>query len=75
MAGDLSGYRGASAIQTLGNGPHRAAGGDPTGDVFALGQRQRTRRPATDRRSDTTMTRQQKMDDVLILAERSTNRA
>jgi len=38
MAGYLSAYRGASATQTLGDGPHRAARGNPPGDVFALGQ-------------------------------------
>src|SRR5580765_2208028 len=38
MAGYLSAYRGASATQTLGNGPHRAAAGDSKGDVFGRGQ-------------------------------------
>ena len=74
MAGHFSAYRGGRATQMLGDDPHRAAAGDSAGDVFAFGQCQRTPRTATDRRSDPPVTRQQEMDDVLVLAECSTNR-
>jgi hypothetical protein len=74
MAGHFPAYRWRDAVQPFGDDPHRVAAGDSAGDVFAFGQRQRTRRAATDRRSDTTMTHQQKMDDVLVLAERATDR-
>ena len=74
MAGYLSAYCRGSTTQTLSDDPHRAATGHPTGDVFAFGQCQCTPRTATDRRSDPPVARQQEMDDLLILAECSTNR-
>ena len=74
MAGYLSAYCGASATQTLGDDPHREATRDSAGDVFAFGQRQRTPRTATDSRNDPSVTRQQEIDDLFILAERLTNR-
>ena len=74
MAGHLSAYRGASATQMWGDGPHRTAAGDSAGDVFSFGQCQRTSRTATYRRSDPPVARQQKMDDLFILAECSSNR-
>jgi len=46
----------------------------PPGDVFAFGQGEYPPRTATDSRNDPSVTRQQEMDDVLVLAERSTNR-
>ena len=42
--------------------------------VFPFGQRQRTQAAATHRRSDPAVTRQQEMDDMLVLTECSTNR-
>ena len=58
----------------LSHDPHRAPAGDSSRDVFALAQCQRTPRTATSSRSDPSVTRQQEIDDVLVLAERSTNR-
>jgi hypothetical protein len=58
----------------LSNDPQRAAAGDSAGDVFAFGQGEYPPRTATDSRNDPSVTRQQEMDDVLVLAERSTNR-
>jgi len=74
MAGYLSAYRGASATQTLGDDPRRTAAGDSAGDVFALGQGEYPPRTATSGRSDSPMTRQQKLNDHMVLAQRSTNR-
>src|SRR5690242_21084169 len=74
MAGYLSAYCGASATQTLGDDPHRAATGDSAGDVFAFGQSEYLPRTATSSRSNPSVTRQQEMDDLFILAYCSTNR-
>ena len=43
-------------MQTSCDDSHRAAAGDSTGDVFALGQGKRSPRTATSGRSDPTMT-------------------
>ena len=74
MAGHLSAYRRGSATKTLSDDPQRAAAGDSAGDVFAFAQGEYPPRTVTDSRNDPSVTRQQEMDDVLILAERSTNR-
>jgi hypothetical protein len=73
MAGYLSAYCGASATQTLGDDPHREATSDSAGDVFAFGQREHAPRTTTSSRSNPAMTRQQKLNDHMALAECSTN--
>jgi hypothetical protein len=74
MAGYLSAHCGESATQTLGDDPHRRAAGDSAGDVFSFGQGECPPRTATGRWSDAAVTRQQKVNDHMVLAERSTNR-
>jgi hypothetical protein len=73
MAGYLSSCRGASATQMLGDDPHRAATGNSAGDVFAFGQGEYSPRTATGGRSNPAVTSQQKLNDHMTLAERSTN--
>jgi|HubBroStandDraft_6_1064221.scaffolds.fasta_scaffold100743_2 hypothetical protein len=73
MAGYLSAYCGASATQTLGNGPHREATSDSAGDVFAFGQGEYPPRTATSSRNDPPVTRQQKVNDDMIFAEGTAN--
>ena len=58
MTGHLSAYRGRCAAQPLGDDPHRAAAGNPAGDIFSFSQSQRPSRTATSKRSDPAMTRQ-----------------
>ena len=74
MAGYFSADRRASAMEMLGDDPHRGTAGDSAGDVFSFRQRQGPPRTATDPRSDPSMTRQQEMDDLFILAQCSSNR-
>jgi hypothetical protein len=57
----------------LGDDPHRAAAGDSAGDVFAFGQSEYPPRTATGGWSNPAVTRQQKLNDHMALAERSTN--
>jgi len=74
MAGDLSAHRRHGPLETFGDLPNGQAGSDAPRDIFPFGQCQRTQAAATHRRSDPSVTRQQEMDDLLILAECSTNR-
>jgi len=77
MAGYFSADRRASAMdamEMLGDDPHGRTAGDSAKDIFWFRQRQGPPRTATDPRSDPSVTRQQKMDDLFILAEYSTNR-
>src|ERR1700688_229275 len=74
MAVYLSGYRGESATQMLGDDPHRAATGNSAGDVFAFGQGEYPLRTTTSKRSDPSVTRQQKLNDPMVLPEYATNR-
>jgi hypothetical protein len=73
MAGYLSAYCGASATQTLGDGPHREATSDSAGDVFAFGQGEYPPRTMTYGRSNAAVMRQQKVNDDMIFAEGTAN--
>jgi len=74
MAGDFSAYGRGGAAQTLGDDPQRAALGDAAGDAFGFAQGEYPPRTATSSRSDPAVTRQQKLNDHVVLAERATNR-
>jgi hypothetical protein len=74
MAGYLSANRRTSATQTLDDDPHGTAAGNPAGDVFSFGQRERQLGAATCTRRNAAVTRQQEMNDLFILAKCSTNR-
>jgi hypothetical protein len=74
MAGYFSAYCGGSATQTLSDDPHRAATGDSAGDVFPFRQGEGNGRTAAGGWSNPAVTRQQKPNDHMVLAESSTNR-
>src|ERR1700694_3403802 len=73
LAGLLPAFFGGKATHTLGGEPHRATTGDSAGDVFAFGQGEYPPRSATSSRSNSAVTRQQKLNDHMALAERQTN--
>ena len=60
-------------MQTLCDDPHRAAAGDSARDVFALGQCKHPPRTATSGRRDPTVTRQNEVNDYVILTQSTAN--